>query len=133
MFANEHEVCALYETKSLDAAMEELAKHACIAVVTRSGEGAVVLEGGRRHVVAGERVANVVDTTGAGDMFAGGFMTGLVQGGLGGLRADGEHRSRGDHHALWGARRGGFAGAGEGEAGVKEASGGWGLGPNPGC
>ena len=54
MFGNEHEVCALYETQSLDAAMEELAKHACIAVVTRSGEGAVVLEGGRRHVVAGE-------------------------------------------------------------------------------
>ena len=80
MFGNEHEVCALYETKSLDAAMEELAKHACIAVVTRSGEGAVVLEGGRRHVVAGERVANVVDTTGAGDMFAGGFMAGIVQG-----------------------------------------------------
>ena len=80
MFGNEHEVCALYETKSLDAAMEELAKHACIAVVTRSAEGAVVLEGGRRHVVEGERVANVVDTTGAGDMFAGGFMAGLVQG-----------------------------------------------------
>jgi sugar/nucleoside kinase (ribokinase family) len=80
MFANEHEVCALYETRSLDAAMEELAKHACIAVVTRSSEGAVVLEGGRRHVVSGERVANVVDTTGAGDMFAGGFMAGMVAG-----------------------------------------------------
>jgi sugar/nucleoside kinase (ribokinase family) len=80
MFGNEHEVCALYETKSLDAAMEELAKHACIAVVTRSAEGAVVLEGGRRHVVEGEKVANVVDTTGAGDMFAGGFMAGMVAG-----------------------------------------------------
>ncbi len=80
MFGNEHEVCALYETKSLDAAMAELAKHACIAVVTRSSEGAVVLEGGRRHVIEGEKVANVVDTTGAGDMFAGGFMAGLVQG-----------------------------------------------------
>jgi sugar/nucleoside kinase (ribokinase family) len=80
MFGNEHEVCALYETKSLDAAMSELAKHACIAVVTRSAEGALVLEGGRRHVVEGERVANVVDTTGAGDMFAGGFMAGMVAG-----------------------------------------------------
>jgi sugar/nucleoside kinase (ribokinase family) len=80
MFGNEHEVCALYQTTDLDAAMAELAKHACIAVVTRSGEGAIVLEGGRRHVVAGERVAKVVDSTGAGDMFAGGFMAAMIQG-----------------------------------------------------
>jgi sugar/nucleoside kinase (ribokinase family) len=80
MFGNEHEVCALYQTQSLDEAMAELAKHACIAVVTRSSQGAVVLEGGRRHVVAGEQVAKVVDSTGAGDMFAGGFMAAMVEG-----------------------------------------------------
>ena len=80
VFGNEHEVCALYQTSSLDEAMAELAKHACTAVVTRSAAGAVVLEGGRRHVIAGEQVAKVVDTTGAGDMFAGGFMAGLVEG-----------------------------------------------------
>ena len=80
MFGNEHEVCALYQTQSLDEAMAELAKHACIAVVTRSSQGAVVLEGGRRHVVAGEKVDRVVDSTGAGDMFAGGFMAAMVEG-----------------------------------------------------
>jgi sugar/nucleoside kinase (ribokinase family) len=80
MFGNEHEVCALYQTQSLDEAMAELAKHACIAVVTRSSQGAVVLEGGRRHVVAGEQVDRVVDSTGAGDMFAGGFMAAMVEG-----------------------------------------------------
>ncbi len=80
VFGNEHEVCALYQTSSIDAAMAELAKHSVIAVVTRSSAGAVVLEGGRRHVVAGETVAKVVDSTGAGDMFAGGFMAGMVEG-----------------------------------------------------
>lgn len=80
MFGNEHEVCALYQTQSLDEAMAELAKHACIAVVTRSAAGAIVLEGGNRHVVAGEKVEKLVDSTGAGDMFAGGFMAGMVEG-----------------------------------------------------
>ena len=80
VFGNEHEVCALYQTTSLDAAMAELAAHACTAVVTRSAAGAIVLEGGRRHVVDGEKVAKVVDTTGAGDMFAGGFMAAMTQG-----------------------------------------------------
>ena len=39
-----------------------------------------MLEGGRRHVIAGEKVAKVVDSTGAGDMFAGGFMAAMVEG-----------------------------------------------------
>ncbi|MBC7521288.1 MAG: adenosine kinase [Sandarakinorhabdus sp.] len=80
VFGNEHEVCALYQTPSLDDAMAEMAKHACVAVITRSSAGAVVLEGGRRHVIAGEKVANVVDSTGAGDMFAGGFMAAMLEG-----------------------------------------------------
>jgi sugar/nucleoside kinase (ribokinase family) len=80
MFANEHEACALYQTDSLDAAMAELAKHAAIAVITRSAAGAVVLANGERIHVPGETVAKVVDTTGAGDMFAGGFLAGLSEG-----------------------------------------------------
>jgi sugar/nucleoside kinase (ribokinase family) len=80
VFGNEHEVCALYQTPSLDEAMAEMAKHACVAVITRSSAGAVVLEGGRRHVIAGETVAKVVDSTGAGDMFAGGFMAAMIEG-----------------------------------------------------
>jgi sugar/nucleoside kinase (ribokinase family) len=60
--------------------MAELAKHSCITVVTRSEKGAVVIGGGHRYDVGGETVAKLVDTTGAGDLFAGGFMAALVQG-----------------------------------------------------
>ncbi|MEI6484939.1 MAG: adenosine kinase [Sphingomonadales bacterium] len=80
MFGNENEVKSLYQTDDIDAAMAELAKHSCITVVTRSEKGAVVLGGGQRYEVPGERVAKVVDTTGAGDLFAGGFMAGWVAG-----------------------------------------------------
>ena len=80
MFGNEHEVCALYQTKNLDAAMAELGKHACVAVVTRSGDGAVVLSEGARHVVPAHPPAQLLDTTGAGDLFAAGFLSGLVAG-----------------------------------------------------
>ena len=80
MFGNEHEVCALYQTKNLDAAMAELGKHSCIAVVTRSADGAVVLSGGARHVVPAHPPAQVLDSTGAGDLFAAGFLSGLVAG-----------------------------------------------------
>lgn len=80
MFGNEHEVCALYQTQDLEAAMAELAKHAGIAVVTRSAQGAVVLAGGARHVVPCHPATQVLDTTGAGDLFAAGFLSGLVAG-----------------------------------------------------
>lgn len=80
MFGNENEVKALYQTDDLVAAMAELSRHACITVVTRSEKGAVVIGGGQHHEVPGQKVARVVDTTGAGDLFAGGFMAGLVQG-----------------------------------------------------
>lgn len=80
MFGNENEVRALYRTDDLDAAMTELAAHATITVVTRSEKGAVVVAGGARHVVPAEPVRAVIDTTGAGDLFAGGFLAGLVAG-----------------------------------------------------
>ena len=79
VFGNEHEVCALYQT-DLDSAMTELAKHSCTTVITRSAAGAVVIEGGRHHVVPAEPALRVLDTTGAGDLFAGGFMAALTQG-----------------------------------------------------
>ena len=80
MFGNEAEVLSLYQTTDLGAAMAELATHAAIAVVTRSEKGAVVIAGGQQIVVPAEPVARVVDTTGAGDLFAGGFLRGLAQG-----------------------------------------------------
>ncbi len=80
VFGNENEVKALYQTASLDEAMAQLATKACTAVITRSAEGAVVLEGGRRHAVPAQPIVRVVDTTGAGDLFAGGFMAAMVRG-----------------------------------------------------
>ena len=79
LFGNENEVCALYGA-NLDAAMAELAKHSTIAVVTRSEKGAVVLANGARHVVPAHPAAQVLDTTGAGDLFAAGFLSGFVAG-----------------------------------------------------
>ena len=80
LFGNENEVRALYQTDDLGTAMTELARHATITVVTRSEHGAVVIAGGERIVVPAEPVSRVVDTTGAGDLFAGGFLHGFAQG-----------------------------------------------------
>ena len=56
------------------------AKRVPILVVTRGEEGAVAVEAGERVDVPAEAVETVVDTTGAGDLFAAGFLTGLAQG-----------------------------------------------------
>lgn len=80
VFGNENEVKALYQTDDLGAAMARLAAHACTTVITRSEKGAVVIAGGAIHEVPGQKVARVVDTTGAGDLFAGGFMAAMVAG-----------------------------------------------------
>lgn len=80
LFANEQEAIALYESSSLDEAMQRIAGVCEIAAVTRSEQGSYVLAGGERFEVAAERVANVVDTTGAGDLYAAGFLYGLSRG-----------------------------------------------------
>lgn len=81
VFANENEARALFETDRLDDALDGFA--ACprlIAVVTRSAQGAVVVHGSERTAVTAAPTARVLDTTGAGDLFAAGFLTGLAQG-----------------------------------------------------
>ena len=70
-FANEHEVTALYGS-SLEDALKTLSREVRVGVVTRSHKGAVVL-GATRHVQKACAVP-VVDTTGAGDLFAAGFL-----------------------------------------------------------
>lgn len=80
MFANENELKALWQTDDLAVAMAAMAKQPCVSVVTRSEKGAVVLAGGEAIEVPAEVVARVVDTTGAGDLFAGGFLAAHVQG-----------------------------------------------------
>ena len=79
LFANKAEVLALFGTDDFEAALQQLAGMVEAAAVTLSGEGALVLRGGERVHVPAERV-RVVDTTGAGDLFASGFLAGLVRG-----------------------------------------------------
>ena len=79
LFANKAELLSLYETGDLEEALDAVAKDAEIAAVTLSEKGAVVVRGERRTWVDAQSV-RVVDTTGAGDLFAAGFLAGLAQG-----------------------------------------------------
>ncbi len=80
LFANEIEICSLYETKEFAAAAAAVRGHVAIAALTRSAQGSVILGDGAEHHVAAAPVARVVDTTGAGDLYAGGFLHGLTRG-----------------------------------------------------
>ena len=88
LFANDAEVCALYETPTLDDALRAVVRHCEVAAITKAAAGAVVM--GREEVVEvpARPVHRVVDTTGAGDLFAAGFLVGLTRGE--GLRRCGE-------------------------------------------
>ncbi len=80
VFANENEAKALFQTDDIQVAIDGLAAHIGLAVVTRSAEGAVVVKGAERHSVPVTKAARVLDTTGAGDLFAAGFLAGFTQG-----------------------------------------------------
>lgn len=80
VFANEEEVCGLFDAPDFDAALQEVRHHCGVAALTRSEKGAVIVSGQEVHVVDAAPVAEVVDTTGAGDLFAAGFLFGLTNG-----------------------------------------------------
>jgi sugar/nucleoside kinase (ribokinase family) len=80
LFANEQEICSLYETEDFDAAAATVRGHVAIAALTRSEKGSVVLAGADSHTVAAAPVARVVDTNGAGDLYASGFLYGVTHG-----------------------------------------------------
>jgi sugar/nucleoside kinase (ribokinase family) len=80
LFANEHEIQALADAADLDGAIAAIAPKVGVLVVTRSEQGALAVAGGDRAEVPAEPVDEVVDTTGAGDLFAAGFLTGFAQG-----------------------------------------------------
>lgn len=80
VFANASEVRALFQTTDFDAAVQALAGKVEIAAVTRSEHGSVVASKGQLHEISAFPVEKVVDTTGAGDQYAAGFLYGLAQG-----------------------------------------------------
>jgi sugar/nucleoside kinase (ribokinase family) len=80
LFANYAELKSLVETDDLEAAIAALAPKVPLLVVTLGPDGAMAIAGGERTSVAAERVDAVVDTTGAGDLFAAGFLHGQVAG-----------------------------------------------------
>lgn len=80
VFANEHELRSLYETADFAVASMALQKDAKLAVVTRSEKGCVVIGKDGMTAVPAAPVAQVADVTGAGDLFAAGFLVGLARG-----------------------------------------------------
>ena len=80
VFANEGELRSLYETSDFDSAAQALQSDAKLAVVTRSEKGCIVVTRDTIEPVAAEPVEKVVDVTGAGDLFAAGFLVGLARG-----------------------------------------------------
>ena len=80
IFANEAELHSLYETSDFDTALKALRADVGSAVVTRSEKGCVVINGKSTETVRAFPVHRVVDTTGAGDLFAAGFLSGLARG-----------------------------------------------------
>jgi sugar/nucleoside kinase (ribokinase family) len=80
LFANEAEICALYQVHDFDAALARVRGHCEVAALTRSAKGSVLVADGRVHAVTALPVETVVDTTGAGDLYAAGVLYGLSQG-----------------------------------------------------
>ena len=80
LFANEAEILSLYETDDFDAALAKVRGHCAVAAVTRSARGSVLLTDGETHYVSAEPVDHVIDTTGAGDLYAAGVLYGLSRG-----------------------------------------------------
>ena len=80
LFANEVEIKSLYETDDFDTALEKVGGCCSVIAVTRGGEGSVVLSGGQRWDIGIFGLGELVDTTGAGDLYAGGFLHGYTQG-----------------------------------------------------
>jgi len=80
LFGNESEITSLYEVDSFEKALEATRKEAKIAALTRSEKGSVVIKGNETFAVPAAPVARVVDTTGAGDLYAAGFLYGFTRG-----------------------------------------------------
>ncbi|WP_159586970.1 adenosine kinase [Chelativorans xinjiangense] len=80
VFANEHELMSLYQTASFETALEAIRGDCRLAIVTRSERGSIAMTREENVAVDAVPVDNVVDTTGAGDLYAAGFLFGYTRG-----------------------------------------------------
>ena len=80
LFANEKEIISLYEAKDLEDAVRQVRGHCKVAALTLGARGSIVLSGSQVHVVDPAPVDRLVDTTGAGDLYAAGFLFGYTAG-----------------------------------------------------
>ncbi len=78
IFANEEEIMSLYQVENFDDALQQVRGHCDIAALTRSAKGSVIVRGDEVHIVDAEEIPQVIDTTGAGDAYAAGFLHGLT-------------------------------------------------------
>ncbi|RDE06393.1 adenosine kinase [Sphingomonas aracearum] len=79
LFANENELCALAQVDDFEAAVAKIAPQVPLLVATRGEHGAIAVQDGNRVETSADPIDKVVDTTGAGDLFAAGVLTGLAQ------------------------------------------------------
>ncbi len=80
VFANDHEMKSLYQTSSFEAALDAIRQDCRIAAVTRSEKGSVIVRGEETAWVEAIPIRELVDTTGAGDLYAAGFLYGYTAG-----------------------------------------------------
>jgi sugar/nucleoside kinase (ribokinase family) len=79
LFANEHEITTLYRC-DFDTALQHVRREVGVAALTRSAHGSVVVAGDDVHVIPAHPIEHLVDTTGAGDLYAAGFLYGYTTG-----------------------------------------------------
>ncbi len=80
VFANEDEARAFAGTEDLAAALIEMGRYCRTVAITLGGDGAMILHDGETHIAPAVSVSQVVDTTGAGDLWAAGFLFGMLNG-----------------------------------------------------
>lgn len=80
LFANEEEIKALFATNNFEEALEQIKPMVNIAAVTRDSRGSVIVHGREKIYVEAEQITDIVDSTGAGDLYASGFLYGLIKG-----------------------------------------------------
>ncbi len=80
VFANEHELISLYQTSSFETALEAIREDCKLAAVTRSAEGSIIVAGDQTVNIRATEINELVDTTGAGDLYAAGFLFGYARG-----------------------------------------------------